>query len=88
MYFLELLIKNNKLSKLVLYGYTPLIHIRRRGSGGAEQKQSNEKASVPQSAGTGANGMLRFYTEDAPGLIMYVQLEFFNHYISCYEFAT
>lgn len=45
---------------------------RKTASGEAPKGNSNPQASVPQSAGTGASGMLRFYTEDAPGLIMYV----------------
>lgn len=48
------------------------MYINRRTSGGEGAKATNEKAVAPQSAGTGANGMLRFYTEDSPGLIMYV----------------
>jgi hypothetical protein len=43
---------------------------RRNTQGG--EKASSERPQAPQAAGTGAQGMLRFYTEDSPGLIMYV----------------
>lgn len=48
------------------------MYANRRAPSAEGAKATNEKAVAPQSSGTGANGMLRFYTEDSPGLIMYV----------------